>query len=124
MLSKIREPLTLVVPPPANGHIVPLDPAEVDFRVNSARTGAWVTVVVCIPALIYALATPRAPGQRTIIVVTWLLALAAGVIAFFLPWRRIVRSRWRELAFLSWTGLDLLLIGSSQHTTAARAVPS
>lgn len=30
------------------------DPSETEFRVNSARAGAWVTVVVCIPALIYA----------------------------------------------------------------------
>ncbi len=86
-----------------------LDPDEADFRVKTARAGAWVTVVVCIPALIYALTSP--PARRAILVTAWVLTLISGFMAFVLPWRRIVHSRWREAAFFIWTLLDVLLVG-------------
>lgn len=48
------------------------------------------------------------------------MGLSGGLIAFLLPWRRIIRSRWREAAFLIWTILDLLLIGAAIGSDGGR----
>ena len=88
----------------------PIDPAEAEFRLNSVSAGAWVTVIVCVPALIYAL-TLGGRSDRTMFLAIWVIALIGGLVAFLLPWQTIIRSRWRELAFLTWTLLDLALIG-------------
>ena len=71
---------------------------------------AWVTVIVCVPALIYAL-TLGGRSDRTMFLAIWVIALIGGLVAFWLPWQTIIRSRWRELAFLTWTLLHLALIG-------------
>ena len=88
----------------------PVDPAEAEFRLNSVSAGAWVTVIVCVPALIYAL-TLGGKSDRSMFLAIWVIALIGGLVAFLLPWRTIIASRWRELAFLTWTLLDLGLIG-------------
>jgi len=87
-----------------------IDPAEAEFRLNSVWAGAWVTLLVCIPALIYAL-TGGGKADRAMFLGAWLVGLSGGLVSMALPWRRIIRSGWRELAFLGWTMLDLLLIG-------------
>ncbi len=95
----MTRPLKLVVPQPESDEQVALDPGALDLRVSSARTGGWVTVVCCIPALVYVLTGTRDPS----VIAAWGVALVAGVVAYFLPWRRIVRSRWREWFFVTWT---------------------
>ncbi len=87
-----------------------IDPPEAEFRLNSVWAGAWVTLIVCVPALVYAL-TGGGRSGRALFLVDWIVALVGGLVTFVLPWRKIIRSRWRELAFLTWTILDLLLIG-------------
>ena len=74
-----------------------------------------MTVIVCVPALIYAL-TLGGRSDRTIFLAIWVIALIGGLVAFLLPWQTIIRSRWRELAFLTWTLLDLALIGLAAIT--------
>jgi diguanylate cyclase (GGDEF)-like protein len=86
-----------------------IDPLEAQFRFDSVWAGACVTGVVCVPALIYALTAARA-ADRALFVSAWVFALASAGFAFLLPWRRIIRSRWREPVFLAWTALDLLVI--------------
>jgi diguanylate cyclase (GGDEF)-like protein len=88
----------------------PIDPAEAEFRLNSVSAGAWVTVIVCVPALIYA-PTVGGRSDTMMFLAIWVIALIGGLVAFLLPWETIIRSRWRELAFLTWTLLDLTLIG-------------
>jgi diguanylate cyclase (GGDEF)-like protein len=88
----------------------PIDPLEARFRLDSVGAGAWVTIVVCVPALIYALSDTRS-ADRGAFVSAWVVALVGAGGALLLPWRRIIQSRWRELAFLVWTALDMLLIG-------------
>lgn len=86
-----------------------IDPLEARFRLDSVWAGAWVTLVVCVPALIYALTETRHTDQA-VFVSAWVVALVGAGCAFLLPWKRIIRSRWREAAFLTWTALDLIII--------------
>jgi diguanylate cyclase (GGDEF)-like protein len=86
-----------------------IDPLEARFRLDSVWAGAWVTVVVCAPALVYALTDARRT-DRAVFVSAWVVALVGAGGAFLLPWKRMIRSRWREAAFLTWTALDLIII--------------
>jgi hypothetical protein len=88
-----------------------IDPLEAQFRLDSVSAGACVTIVVCVPALIYALTDAR-PADRALFVSAWVVALAGAEIAFLLPWRRIIHSRWREAAFWGFhlTGVDRLAL--------------
>jgi diguanylate cyclase (GGDEF)-like protein len=53
------------------------------------------------------------PGHRTLLVSLGAGALLCGLVAFVLPWRRIIRSSWRELVFLTWTIINLVVIGTA-----------
>lgn len=99
-----------------------IDPLEAEFRLNSVWTGAWMTLIVCAPALIYGL-TGGGRSDRALYWSVWAVGLSGGLIAFLLPWRRIIRSRWREAAFLIWTILDLLLIGAAIGSDGGPASP-
>lgn len=90
-------------------HAWPVEPLEAQFRLNSVWTGAWTTVIVCIPALFYALTTDGRADQ-TLFIIAWVVGVLGGLLTFMVPWRSIIGSRWRELAFLIWTMLDLVLI--------------
>ena len=87
----------------------PIDPAEAEFRRGTVSAGAWVTVIVCVPALIYAF-TLGGKSDWVLFFGVWVVALICGLTAFTLPWRAIIASRWREVVFLTWTLLDLALI--------------
>jgi diguanylate cyclase (GGDEF)-like protein len=89
-----------------------IDPFEAKFRLSSVWTGAWMTLLVCIPTLIYGL-SGGGKDDRALYWAVWSSALIGGLIAFILRWRRIIRSRWREAAFLAWTILDLLLLAGA-----------
>jgi diguanylate cyclase (GGDEF)-like protein len=90
-------------------HASPIEPLEVQFRLNSVWTGAWMTVIICIPAIFYAL-EGGGEHHRALFLGVWIAALVGGLVAFLLPWRRIVESPARERAFLAWTMIDLGLI--------------
>ena len=83
----------------------PIDSGEAEFRLGTVYAGAWVTMIVCVPALIYAL-TVTVGTDRTVFFMIWTVTLIGGLTALVLPWRRIINSRWREAAFLTWTLMD------------------
>jgi diguanylate cyclase (GGDEF)-like protein len=87
----------------------PLDPLEAQFRLNSVWTGAWTTLIICVPALVYAV-TGGGKSDRALFISAWALALVGASLMFVMPWRLIIGSRWRELAFLAWSMLDVALI--------------
>lgn len=87
-----------------------IDPHEVRFRLDSVQCGAWVSFVVCASALAYILFYAD-PGDRTVLTSLTVAALIGSFAMLRLPWEQIIRSRWREPAFLAWTIADFILIG-------------
>ena len=85
------------------------DPLEDRFRLDSVPAGSWVSFVLCSGALAYVLAFAD-DSRRSVLVWLILAAAVGGVLTMMLPWERIVRSRWREAAFMSWTLADFALI--------------
>jgi diguanylate cyclase (GGDEF)-like protein len=90
--------------PPDSG----TDPSELRFRLDSVPAGAWVTFIVCFAGLGYVLGWDH-DNEGALAALFGLGAVGGGVV-LALPWERIVRSRWREVVFTSWSVLDLALI--------------
>jgi diguanylate cyclase (GGDEF)-like protein len=85
-----------------------LDPSEVRFRTDSVPAGVAVTFIVCVAGFVYVLGWDS-PHETQLAVLIGLGAVGGGLM-LALPWERIVRSRYRELVFGSWSVLDLALI--------------
>ncbi len=85
------------------------DLAALALREATISVGIWLTWVVGGLGEVYVLATQSQPN-RPALGVLFGMAIAAGFVVVFLPRERIVRSRYRELFFLSWSVLDLMLI--------------
>ena len=85
--------------------------ANVTLNATLARAalnlnGAWngsigLTIVVCLGSAIYALSTWEEPNRQLILAVIGAGLLSAPLV-HFLPWDRIVRSRWRSIRGQVW----------------------
>jgi diguanylate cyclase (GGDEF)-like protein len=87
----------------------PVDSLEAEFRLRSARAAAWVTLMVCVPGIVYAL-LGGGRANRIVFVVVFVVAFLGGLAAFVAPWEAVIRSRWREAVFLAWTMSTLAMI--------------
>jgi diguanylate cyclase (GGDEF)-like protein/putative nucleotidyltransferase with HDIG domain len=88
-----------------------VDLSYVRLRVATVRFGVWITVAVCTCAVVYCLASWSSPN-RTLMIGLLAVAIAAALGVGALPAERIVRSRWRELFFLSWSLFDIAFIAA------------
>jgi diguanylate cyclase (GGDEF)-like protein len=84
------------------------DPAELQFRLDSVPAGAWVTFMICAAGIAYVLFWHR-PHEEALAALFAVGAMGGGIV-LALPWKRIVRSRARELVFTLWSALDIVLI--------------
>jgi diguanylate cyclase (GGDEF)-like protein len=79
-----------------------VDGNDFGVRLASIRTGVLVTVIVCAAAgfdvAFYAQST-----RRLDLAIILVVAVVGGIAMGRLPWEQIVRSRWREPAFLAWS---------------------
>src|SRR5439155_15668535 len=86
-----------------------VDQSALGMRVATFAAGVWLTYVVCTASAIYVVVTWERPHRAAIASLFGAGLVGAAVIAQ-LPRERIVRSRFRELFFFSWSVLDLTLI--------------
>jgi diguanylate cyclase (GGDEF)-like protein/putative nucleotidyltransferase with HDIG domain len=87
------------------------DVGEIRFRLDSVAAGTWITYIVCAAGGIYVAVFPDL-AYRSLMGAMFAAGLAGGLVVATLPWERIIRSRWREPAFLAWSILDLGLIAT------------
>jgi diguanylate cyclase (GGDEF)-like protein len=85
------------------------DESFLQFRERSVRDGARLTYVVAAVVAVYASATWEQPHRSAILLLVG-AAVFAGYVVARLPAAAIVRSRWREVFFLTWTAADVALI--------------
>jgi len=85
------------------------DVGEIRFRLDSVKTGIWITLLVCLAGGIYVAIFDQIE-HRPMLAAVFASAAVGGLVVAALPWERIIRSRWREPAFLVWSILDLGLI--------------
>ncbi len=86
-----------------------LDPSALNMRVATFGAGVWLSYVVCATSAIYITLTWQLPN-RAALAVLFGTGIAAAAVVAQLPRERIVRSRFREAFFLTWSLLDLALI--------------
>lgn len=85
------------------------DESVLEFRERSFRDGALLSYVVVIIVSAYAAGTWERPNRDAILALAG-LAVIATIIVSLLPRARIIRSRWCEPYFLTWSGADIALI--------------
>lgn len=101
------------------------------IRVASVMIGVWLTYVICAVGGIYVALTWGQDGRGELAALFGAGTLG-GLVVSRLPWDQIVRSRWCEVFFLTWSGIDFLLItalvladgGTRSPLTAIFLVPT
>jgi diguanylate cyclase (GGDEF)-like protein len=86
------------------------DRSEINYRVESIDIGIRLTLLMCAAGILYALYTWDDRGGRQLIVSLLGISAAVALTVYLLPRERIVRSRYREAFFLSWSVLQILVI--------------
>jgi len=86
-----------------------VDQSALRMRVATFAAGIWLSYVVCGTSAVYLALTWRDPHRALIATLFGAGFLGAAVVSR-LPRERIVRSRFREVFFLSWSLVDLTLI--------------
>jgi diguanylate cyclase (GGDEF)-like protein len=81
----------------------------VRMRVATFNAGVWLSYVVCGACELYVALTWRQP-HRAALTLTFGCGAVVAALVSRLPRERIVRSRYREAFFLTWSVLDLGLI--------------
>ncbi len=87
-----------------------VDLSALRMREATISAGVWLTYVLCGTGALYVALTWYRPN-RLALAALFGVAMAAGIAISLLSRERIVRSRHREAFFLSWSILDLMVIG-------------
>jgi diguanylate cyclase (GGDEF)-like protein len=96
--------------PPVAAHAEIEDRSEIRFRVESIDIGVRLTLLMCAAGILYALYTWDDRGERQLIVSLLGISAAIALTVYLLPRERIVRSRWREPFFFTWSALQIFVI--------------
>ena len=88
---------------------------EVDFRLSTVRTGAWVSVGFSLTSLVYFLQTWDQPNRDVLMLLVGIVPPASLLLGLFPP-RRLIAGRLREVFFLCWSGSRR---GTPRRSTAA-----
>jgi diguanylate cyclase (GGDEF)-like protein len=111
---------------PQTAHADIEDRSEIRFRVESIDIGIRLTLLMCAAGILYSLYTWDDRGGRQLIVSLLGISAAVALTVYLLPRERLVRSRWREWFFVTWSGLQILVItvayGADKTTTSPLAL--
>jgi diguanylate cyclase (GGDEF)-like protein len=88
-----------------------LDVSALRLRLSMVGAGVCLTFAICLAGFGYVAWTWGQPG-RTLLAVLFAAGTVGGVLVWRLPTERIIRGRWREPFFLTWSVLDLGLIAA------------
>jgi diguanylate cyclase (GGDEF)-like protein len=107
----------------SNGEDVGLvDQSALRVRVATFVAGVWLSYVVCGSGAVYVALTWQKPN-RTAVAALFAAGIMAAAAVSRLPQERIVRSRFREAFFFSWSTLDLTLIGLATFADGGTGSP-
>jgi diguanylate cyclase (GGDEF)-like protein/PAS domain S-box-containing protein len=86
------------------------DDFETQFWLNTVTAGAWITVLMAVAGAVYTVFFVE-PAHRLGVGLCIVVIAAGGILVLrVVPWRRVIASRWRELAFGSWTASTILMV--------------
>jgi diguanylate cyclase (GGDEF)-like protein len=86
-----------------------MDAFEDDLRIRSVAVGVFLTAFTSFAIAVYATFTWQQP-HRSILMGAVVAAVAVGAALLVLPTEKVVRSRWREPFFLTWSALLIAIV--------------
>jgi diguanylate cyclase (GGDEF)-like protein len=86
------------------------DDFETQYWLRTAAAGSWVTILMALAGFAYVAFFAEADHRLGLGVMLGVVAASGLLAQFVVPWRRIVASPWRELAFLCWALLTVAMI--------------
>jgi diguanylate cyclase (GGDEF)-like protein len=98
------------------------DPFAVSFRMGTLRTGVWPTMLVCAYCAVYFARTWQ-QSHRLALTAIITVAFTSALLIAVLPMERIVRGRWREPFFVSWSASLIALIAVATGLDGGIASP-
>jgi diguanylate cyclase (GGDEF)-like protein len=99
------------------------DDFETRYWLRTAAAGGWVTILMSFAGLLY-LVLFSASSHQVGLGLMLGVSFGSGLLAlFFLPWRRVVASSWREQAFLCWGLLTVAMIWLSAQVDGGGESP-
>lgn len=87
-----------------------VDLSSLRMREATISAGVWLKYVLCGTAALYVALTWHRPNRLALAALLG-VGVAAGIAISLLPRERIVRSPFRETFFLTWSVLDVILVG-------------
>ncbi len=101
----------------------PVEDFETRFWLRTVQVGGWVTLLMALAGLAYALGFAE-PGDRLplCLLIALTAAIGAGSLRF-VPWDRVIASRWRGTVLLSWSLLSIGLIVAMAALDGGAASP-
>jgi diguanylate cyclase (GGDEF)-like protein len=105
---------------------------ETHFWLRTVQVGGWVTLLMGVAGMSYALAFADSHHQLALCLLI-AATIALGIVALWaVPWRRVIASRWREPVLLGWSLLSVGLIvaiaaldrGADSPLTLALVLPA
>jgi diguanylate cyclase (GGDEF)-like protein len=99
-----------------------IDQSALRMRVATIATGIWLTYVICGTCAVYVALTWDRPHRIVISALFGSASIASAIISR-LPRETIVRSRYREPFFFSWTMLNVALIALSAFEDGGTGSP-
>jgi diguanylate cyclase (GGDEF)-like protein len=85
------------------------DPFAVSFRMQTLKTGVWPTFLITIYCAIYYVVTWDEPN-RSLLMGCCAIAVGTSTLVALLPTERIVRGRWCEPFFITWSSSLVVLV--------------
>jgi diguanylate cyclase (GGDEF)-like protein/putative nucleotidyltransferase with HDIG domain len=86
-----------------------VDVSERHLQAGMVKAGVWLTFAACVAGGAYAVATWERPG-RDLIVAVFAFGFAGGTTIALLPVDRILRGRFHDAFFITWSLFDVALI--------------
>ena len=80
------------------------------LRSEMIKAGVWLTFVACVAGFAYVLATWDKTPNRDVIAVMFGLGLAGGLLIKLLPTDRLMKTRFADPFFITWSLLDIAII--------------
>jgi diguanylate cyclase (GGDEF)-like protein/PAS domain S-box-containing protein len=89
---------------------MPSDDSEARFWLSTVAVGGWVTILMVVAGMTYAIAFAAGEHRLGIVVLVALTGGLGALALWVVPWRRLIDSSWMEALLLWWSTLTIATV--------------